>query len=234
VSAFYNPTLTYSLTVPSNTLVAGNTYYLMINNSSPASCSFSITGWSATGVLPVEFISFTANNEGKYNEIKWITGSETNVESYTLEHSANASNFISISTIAAKNAQQNVTYTARDENPYEDVTYYRIKQKDKDGKEKYTNTISVSLKKMYDNIFNIHPNPTTDNLNFEYYSKATGAIDIELLGYAGNMVFKQTQRVEEGKNNITLTMSDLDDGVYILKVVSERSGKTTHHKIIKN
>jgi hypothetical protein len=29
-------------------------------------------------------------------------------------------------------------------------------------------------------------------------------------------------------------MEQLEKGVYILKVVSEKTGKTTHHKIIKN
>ncbi|MBK8368049.1 MAG: T9SS type A sorting domain-containing protein [Bacteroidetes bacterium] len=64
--------------------------------------------------------------------------------------------------------------------------------------------------------------------------KANNSINIELLNYAGASVLKLNQPLEEGKNNITLPMSELDNGVYILKVVSEKSGKTTHHKIIKN
>ena len=102
------------------------------------------------------------------------------------------------------------------------------------GKKEYSHTISVSLGNKYDNIYNILPNPTSDVLNFEYYSKGNSNISLELIGYAGNTVFRQTKQLDEGKNNITLPMNELDNGVYILKVVSEKTGKTTHHKIIKN
>jgi Secretion system C-terminal sorting domain len=154
--------------------------------------------------------------------------------SYTLQHSADATNFTDVITLNAKNDLGNVKYTTYDENPSEDVTYYRVKQLDLNGVEKYTNTISVSLKSMYDNIYNIHPNPTTNNLNFEYYSKSNNSISMELINYAGASVLRIEQFLEKGKNNVTLPMIEFDKGVYILKVVSEASGKTTHHKIIKN
>jgi hypothetical protein len=224
---------TFTLTVNPGVLTAGNTYYMMVNNYEDA-CSFSITGWSISGTLPMELVSFVGNNEGKFNVLEWVVASQKNVESYTLEHSPDARNFVPIATMLAKDDQGNVKYSYNDENPFTDVTYYRIKQKDTDGREKYSNTISVSLKSLYDNIYNIHPNPTADNLYFEYYSKSTGIIDVELLGYAGNVVYQQHQRLEEGKNYVVLPMSQLDNGVYILKVVSVKSGKTTYHKIIKN
>lgn len=223
----------FNLVVPPGSLMAGLTYYLMVNNNE-ASCSYSITGFQFTGTLPVEFVSFIGNNEGKYNQLEWITASEKNMLSYTLQHSADATNFSDVVTLNAKNNQDNTKYSTYDEDPFEDVTYYRVKQKEISGTEKYTNTISVSLKSLYDNIYNIHPNPTTNNLNFEYYSKSYSAIAIELINYAGASVIKLNIRLEEGKNNITLPMSQLDNGVYILKVVSEKSGKTTYHKIIKN
>lgn len=228
---------TFTTTIPTGSLTIGNTYYLMVNTvSSPttAACSYSIKGWSISGTLPVSLTSFTGDNEGKHNLLEWITTSEKNMLSYTLQHSADANNYENVITLPAKNDQGNTKYTAYDENPFEDVTYYRVKQLDLNGVEKYTNTISVSLKSLYDNIYNIHPNPTSNNLNFEFYSKSNSAIAIELLNYAGATVLILNQPIEEGKNNITLPMSELDNGVYILKVVSEKSGKTTHHKIIKN
>lgn len=225
----------FNVTVPPGVLVPGNTYNLMINNSDPSACSFTITGWSATGVLPVELVSFTANNEGKRNVLQWITSNEQNMLSYELEHSEDAVNFSLVASMKAKGmVTSNTKYEVFDENPFQDLSYYRIKQIENSGAFKYSNVISINLKNLYDNIYNIKPNPTSNSLNFEFYAESIINIDIELLGYAGNVMLKQTQRVDEGKNKITLPMSELDNGVYILKVVSEKSGKTTHYKIIKN
>ena len=225
---------TFTLTVNPGVLTAGNNYYLMVNNYETA-CSYSITGWSLAGTLPVDLISFKGKNEGKRNYIEWVVSSEKNITSYTLEHSVDA---VSFSPVIKLNSQgsslSNIKHSAYDENPFEDVTYYRIKQSSISGKDEYSNTISVGLSSKYDNIYNIHPNPTSNNLNFEFYTKSNSTLNIELLNYAGASVLKANQPLEEGKNNITLPMNELDNGVYILKVVSEKSGKTTHHKIIKN
>ena len=115
-----------------------------------------------------------------------------------------------------------------------EITYYRLKQTDKKGQSKTSQIISVFGPDYYETITNLFPNPTSHDLNFEYTSKSKNYIEIELIACTGKTVLKLNQPLEEGKNNITLPMSELDNGVYILKVVSERSGKTTHHKIIKN
>ena len=229
---------TYSIsgtgTIVASPLTIGNTYYLMVNSISGQSCTYTVTGWSVSGILPIEFISFIGKNEGRYNQIEWVTSLEQNVDNYTLERSSDAITFEEVLSLKAKGTQGNNKYNVRDEDINLDLTYYRLKQKDHSGAEKFSNIISVNLKSMFDNIFNLHPNPTTDNLNFEYYSKSNNTINIELLNYAGASVLILNQPLEEGKNNITLPMSELDKGVYILKVISESTGKTTHHKIIKN
>lgn len=230
----FNPTTGGNIVTPP--LTAGQTYYLMISNkTNNQTCAFSLTGWAVDGILPVYFESFIGINNGKFNKLEWISASEQNVLSYTLEHSPDGLNFFDVQTLSVKsNNYNNNKYIVNDEDYFENVTYYRIRQNMLGGKKEYSHTISVSLGNKYDNIYNILPNPTSDVLNFEYYSKGNSNISLELIGYAGNTVFRQTKQLDEGKNNITLPMNELDNGVYILKVVSEKTGKTTHHKIIKN
>jgi hypothetical protein len=232
MSNFYSSSTSGILTATG--LTAGVTYYLMVDGLSTANCSFSIPTWVLTSILPLEFVSFTGENEGKKNTLTWITSSEMPHSTFTLEHSANGSTFEDVITLNSMGNAGTNHYSAYDSNPFEDATYYRIKQADATSHQSYSNIISVNLKGKYDNIYNIHPNPTTDNLNFEYYTKSVHHISIELITYAGAVALQMKQVLEEGKNTITLPMGDLNKGVYILKVVSEKSGKTTHHKVIKN
>jgi hypothetical protein len=222
-------------TITASPLTIGNTYYLMLNSVTGQTCTYTVTGWSVSGILPVELISFTGKNEGKYNQIEWVTSTEQNIDNYTLERSIDAITFEEVLLVKAKGGiQGNNKYKVKDEDINLDLTYYRIKQKEYSGTEKYSNIISVNLKSMFDNVYNIHPNPTASVLNFEYYADVKNMLSIEMIGYGGSVVFADNKIMDEGKNVITLPLEQLERGVYILKVVSEKTGKTTHHKIIKN
>lgn len=223
-----------SATITATGLTNGQTYYMMTNYPAGA-CNFSVTGWAYSGVLPVDLISFTGDSEGKYNRIKWIVGSEANIDSYSIEHSHDAKSFTQIGIVQPKiSVASNASYEFLDNDFYKDITYYRIKQKLKDGTENYTNIISVSFDNKYDNIINIFPNPTNGDLNFEYYLNSAGIINVTLLDYSGKITFNYDYQLTEGKNSMVLPMSQLERGVYILKITSEQSGKVTHKKIIKN
>jgi hypothetical protein len=222
-------------TITASGLANGKTYYMMVNYPAGPACSFSVTGWAYTGVLPVDLISFTAESAGKNNKINWTVGNEATIDSYVVEHSHDANMFYPIGVLEAKgNVATNTSYEFLDDVFFKDITYYRIRQKLKDGTEKYTNTISVVLDDKYDNVYNIYPNPTTNNLNFEYYLKRSGSIHVSVLDYTGKSAFNFDYNLTEGKNNIVLPMVKLENGVYILEVTSLETGKVTHNKIIKN
>lgn len=215
-------------------LTIGNTYYLMVDGTSTTNCSFSIPTWVLSSTLPLEYISFTGNTEGRINVLEWITASENSKSKFTLEHSRNGIEFEDLVTLNGKGSSTGgVKYVANDENPYEDITYYRIRHNDNSLSEKYSNIISINLKNKYNVVTNIHPNPTTSDLNFEYYSKFKNVINIELMDYSGKIILLYTQPTEIGKNEMTLPLHNLDKGVYILKVASDKTS-SSFHKIIKN
>ena len=225
-------------TLTASGLTNGVQYYVMVESATSGQvCTYSITGWTATGVLPIELISLTATNKGDVNYIEWITASEENNDYFTIERSTNGIEFEKVSDIKAYgngNSTKRQFYHTYDSNPNKELTYYRLIEVDLFGHSKISKIISVFGPDFYETIYNLYPNPTTNNLNFEYYSKSINSIYIELIGYRGNIVRTNVYSLEEGLNVFSLPMTDLDNGVYILKVVSEKSGKTTHHKIIKN
>lgn len=224
----------FDLTVPAGSLTAGVTYYLMVN-SLTSTCQFSITGWSIAGTLPVNFMSFLSENEGKYNVINWQTNTDYNVSTYLLERSYDAMSFEPVAEIKSSQQYNGNKYVVRDVGmKHTDIIYYRVRVLTLSGEKKYSNIISLNLNSLYESILNLHPNPTTADLNFEYYLKHAGNIQVSLVDYAGKIAFDATYQLTEGKNKLTLPMSSLENGVYILKVVAEKSGKTTYNKVVKN
>lgn len=214
-------------------LTPGNTYLLMIDGASSSNCTYSINTWVLTATLPVEYVSFTGDSDIKKNVLKWTTASESNNVIFNLEHSKDGTDFQTIYTINGKGTGGLTNYVAYDENPYDDVTYYRLRQNEK-SETRYSNIISVNLKNKYNAVLDIHPNPANNIISFHYYTKTNDNLLVEIFSYADTNVLKTQYFIEEGKNTIDVPIDNLPNGVYILKVSSGKSKTTTHHKIIKN
>lgn len=222
-----------STIISANSLTPGNTYYIMVNYPSGV-CTFTITGWAYSGILPVDMLSFNASNDNFKNTITWVTANEKGVKQYVLQKSKDGITFEDFNWVPSKGiTTEKNTYNSIDGKPY-DQSYYRIKIIYQQGNERYTNIISVNMLNVIDYLQNLHPNPTTADLNFEYYLKNAGNLQVTLVDYAGKTAFENTYQLTEGKNKLSLPMSTLENGVYILKVVAEKSGKTTYNKVVKN
>ncbi|MES2762470.1 MAG: T9SS type A sorting domain-containing protein [Bacteroidota bacterium] len=224
-------------TLTLNSLTPGVKYYIMIESAnSPQVCTYTVSGWTATGILPINLVSFSGENRNNVNYIEWVTSSEENISSYILENSPDGIDFKKTSEVQAlqngSSSQQH--YHTYDPNAYNELTYYRLRQVKTSGMSDVSHIITILGPDFYETLHNLYPNPTTSDLNFDLYSKRTGSISVELLGYGGKLVYAKKYDIEEGTNTFVVPMNELSKGVYILKVVSGKSGKTTHHKIIKN
>jgi len=198
-------------------------------------CNFTVSGWTGTGILPIELISFTARNEGKQNLIEWATASESNNDYFTLEKSFNGIEFEKIGDVKSiGNSTKTNRYSSYDYTPSEEITYYRLKFTDVNSIFKYTKIISVDLSGLYNTISNLHPNPTNEDVHFDYYSKTTDVLNIEILDFSGNMISETIKSTEASKNDLSIDLEKFKSGVYLLKVTSQATGKTMIQKIIKN
>ena len=185
--------------------------------------------------LPIDLISFTGQNEGKRNHLKWTTASETNNDYFTLEKSQDAVVFAALSRInGAGTSTHNIDYSSYDNSPFAGVTYYRLKQTDFNGAYTYSEIIAVSNTLNEISISNLRPNPTSDNVTFDIYSPVRGKATIQIMDYLGQMVSDDTQTVGEGTSTINVKMSELPKGVYSLKVSFTGSGVVSITKVVKN
>lgn len=97
--------------------------------------------------LPIELISFTGTTQNNVNTLMWATASERNNAYFTLERTANGTDFEVIANInGSGNSQTMNEYTVIDPIYNESINYYRLKQTDYDGKFKYTDLISIDTR----------------------------------------------------------------------------------------
>lgn len=172
--------------------------------------------------LPIELIDFTVTVVSNNVDLNWSTASETNNDFFTIEQSSDGINFIFIGTmIGAGNSITLKKYSFTHENPIEGVSYYRLKQTDKDGRSVYFNMLSVVVQKN-DFSFMIYPNPFSEGL---IHLKLNSLIDTEIKIYDefGRSVFYKNINAEDGVFIYDISLEEkLISGVYF---VSAKSGK---------
>jgi hypothetical protein len=114
--------------------------------------------------LPIELLSFDAKLKDDIVELTWTTASEINNDYFTIEKTKDGKTFEQVATIkGAGTSNEVINYFAIDENPYQYISYYRLKQTDFDGKYKYSDLVSVNNPHKYNynnNGLIVYPNPS--------------------------------------------------------------------------
>ncbi|MEQ1555104.1 MAG: T9SS type A sorting domain-containing protein, partial [Ferruginibacter sp.] len=103
-------------------------------------------------------------------------------------------------------------YSYTDNEKYNEQVFYRLKQVDINGKFEYSNIILVDncVSKM--NAFSIYPNPSNGNLAIKL-NGFTGVQLIQIYNAVGQFV-----KEEEVLQNKKINISDLQNGLYIVKL----------------
>lgn len=96
--------------------------------------------------LPVELLSFEANQGASGVITQWTTASEQNSDHFTVERSEDRSAFKPIGTVeAAGNSHQVRDYSFIDRAPFTGTSYYRLRETDMDGTVSLSKVVSVDF-----------------------------------------------------------------------------------------
>jgi hypothetical protein len=139
---------------------------------------------------------------------------ETNNDHFEVERSQDGITFEFVNSVKANgDVNSNViqTYISSDNEPYTGLSYYRIKQVDKNGGYKYSNIASVNFAKR--SFVSVYPNPANTQLTIEassdyLNSKAT------IMNTLGESV--RTSVISSFQNS--LDISGLAGGVYYIVI----------------
>jgi hypothetical protein len=200
------------------TFVSGSTYQFATVTGLNNNLRFTIATTSvASTPLPIELIDFNAFYESNKVQIDWRTASEKNTENYLVERSSDGINFELISNVkAAGNSNTIIEYTETDFNPINGISYYRLKQIDKNGSFTYSPIVPVNYK-IHKNSLSIYPNPSHGEFNIELNGHDNTEVLVVIKDITGKEVYSKVAITIEGNNLIAIDAENkLSPGTYFV------------------
>lgn len=164
--------------------------------------------------LPVKFISFTVTGNNENNVLQWCTASEINNAYYLIEHSTDGIIWATIGKVSAAKTSSSIrTYAFIHKRAGDDMSYYRLKQTDSDGKFEYSSSVWIKegLGAMPE--LSIYPNPASSMINLSLGNTTEQNFVISIYNGLGENIFYST-------NQSTIDVSNLEDGIYSINVTS--------------
>lgn len=178
--------------------------------------------------LPVSMLSFEGKPGNNAVLLNWIAVSEKNTSHFVVYRSTDGLNFKQIATVAAAgNSSEALHYSFSDsELPlYNQQLYYRLVLIDKDDVISYESTIVVklSINKSYDVL--LYPNPVHQMANINVVSPRSEVIKVVLTDLLGKVLFSRSNNIVEGENQISIDVSGLPAGAYVLLLQGQELNK---------
>jgi hypothetical protein len=186
-------------------------------------------GWTITAdvassstcavVLPVEWLSFTGEQQENSIVLNWQTARERGNLGYGVERSADGASWQPIGFVPAQNTDNVQSYIFRDEKVLDECPagckwYYRLRQTDLDGGEELSKIISVKTAGAAGSSgIRVFPNPVSNGLlSLVLPETLSGEMDIRLLNSTGQAV----RSAALGAGVQVWDIGDLAPGIYTI------------------
>jgi hypothetical protein len=180
--------------------------------------------------LPVSLKNFDAAKRTNKVSITWETESEINNDGFEIQRRTGNGTYKTIAFVDSKapggNSAGNISYTFDDnENLPNGVAYYRLRQVDLDGKSIYSEIKAVrsNSKALF---ISVYPNPSRGTTNVAI-PEGAGVVDIALEDFTGKLVQRWS-----GLNTRNLQLTNLNPGMYMLRVNARESGEQVVERIL--
>jgi type 1 glutamine amidotransferase len=175
---------------------------------------YAIGNGQACATLPVALADFTATlTHSKEVVLTWRSATEPNSDHFVAERSQNLHSFTVVGTVKANGFPS--SYSLKDTAPVRGLTYYRLKQVDKNGVVQYSQNVSVSLPEGFKVL--IFPNPSKGIVQVTTGARAGERVAVRVIDIAGKMVYS---RQHQGPR-FSVELSGLPSGSYVIRVGEE-------------
>lgn len=173
--------------------------------------------------LPIELLRFAASCSNSEVTVTWTTASETNNDFFTVQRSADGTNFEDVTIVdGAGNSNSIINYSAKDYNPYGGTSYYRLKQTDFDGSSKYSEVVAVSCADAVTDFTLVNAyDQGNGNMAVVFNAGNNELYVVTLFDARGRQITETTGKAYSGKNQISIPVGDLARGIYMVNLRNE-------------
>ena len=182
-------------------------------------------GYSGVESLPVELTSFTAKQSVSSVELRWATATEVSnfgfdIERANLGSQNNQTNWEKIGFIKGHgNSNSPNNYSFIDSKPLSGKSQYRLKQIDKNGAFKYSNTIEVGTVILKYDLAQNYPNPFNPSTLITYSIPKSSFVVLKIYNVLGKQITTLVNENQEaGIYKVNFDAGSLSNGVYFYKI----------------
>lgn len=202
---------------------ANELYLVVITSDVPG--DFTITSSANSTALPVTYSQFNIVTKGNNAELSWITESEINNKGFDVMRSMDGVEFETVNFIEGKGTTYGSTaYTFIDYDLMQGVYYYKLSQRDFDGKMNMSDVKSIEIFNTA-TLTKVFPNPTNDELTIQ---SDGGIISVKVYNLLGQSIYVVPS--EYSNEQYRLSMQSLPIGVY--KVLVETITGLSIHQVV--
>lgn len=184
--------------------------------------NFYLASNSAENPLPVELTSFSASYTGCCVTLSWKTATEVNNYGFEIDRSGPSSTWIEAGFVqgsGTSNAPK--TYSFIDNNVPAAKYSYRLKQIDRDGQFKYSETVDVDVtaSPVQFSVDQNFPNPSNPTTTISYTIPNRSHVTLSVFNTLGQKVAELVNSDKDaGAYSVTFDASGLASGVYLYRM----------------
>jgi len=185
--------------------------------------------------LPIELLSFDAeyNEDLETVDINWVTMTETNNDYFTIERSYNGIDFEPVVIIkGAGNSNSQLYYEYSDIKEIDQLTYYRLRQTDFDGKTTVSDPVAVQTNSNSSapEIAGIYAQ--NGDLTMNIYIPEFQNIAIEIIDITGRTIIYDNMSLDAGSHVINYSTADLKGNMVFVRILNEFSDRISQKILI--
>ncbi|HEX7358229.1 MAG TPA: T9SS type A sorting domain-containing protein, partial [Ignavibacteriaceae bacterium] len=191
--------------------------------------------------IPVELISFTADQQDKKVILNWRTATETNNSHFEVERKFKNQDWEKLGTVAGsgtitefRNYFYEDDYTSL---PYNGTVLYRLKQVDFNGEFEYSNVIAVDVEFIPNEITisQNYPNPFNPVTTIKYWLNVDANVNINIYNSIGQKVEELISKNQSvGSYSIKWNAENYASGTYFYSFeVTDKSNNILHREMKK-
>lgn len=202
--------------------------------SSCADCEAdcALTCAAEVNTFPVELLGFAGEFRQGIVNLTWATASELNNSHFVIERARDGKIFEQLGQVSgAGNSDHIIQYKFSDFQPYDGVTYYRLKQVDFDGAFKHSSILTVTADP-YHLTMNIHSRPNSGIIDIFINSDQNISGTLEILSASGQLIYSEYRELISGSQNLSIPSKSLGNGVYFVRLNDHTRHEIHHGKFL--